>query len=272
MLLDENGRTVATSQATTSDGAQVVTAHPAAPVPPGSYTVRWRVTGTDGDLVEEEFRFGVGYALTAAAASAGTASTAWWSAALRWVLFAGFAIAVGGLIAQRSIAQRAPRSRGWRRRGHRSSVLWRRRWQPLWAWPSKSSQRPGRLALCGAPQLEAVGVVAALALTRMHAQTWALVPLLAIVGAEGWRSHAHSAAGWWGAVLTAVHLAAAAVWVGALVTTTLAVLSWRDDGAAVRWVLHGYMRLAAWTFVIALGTGVLSALVLLPLSQVFSTT
>ena len=78
-------------------------------------------------------------------------------------------------------------------------------------------------------------------------------------------------AGTWGAGLTAVHLAAAATWVGALVATTLAVLAWRREPAAVRWVITGYMRLAVWTFAVVIGTGVVSALLLLPLSQVFST-
>jgi len=278
VLLDKDGRALATGPATASGGGQLVTARPGAPVAPGSYTVRWRVTGTDGDLVEEEFRFGVGYALTAAAGNAGTPSTAWWSAALRWVLFAGFAIAFGGLIAQRFVASA-------------------RAAKPLLAAPR--SPITGALAAALAATLglavqvvaetgqvnalwrtgtgvivlvEAAGVVAALALTRMRPQTWALLALLVVVGAEGWRSHAHSAAGSWGAVLTAVHLAAAAVWVGALVTTTLAVLCWRRDDAAVRWVLRGYTRLAAWTFAVVICTGVISALVLLPPSQVLSTT
>ena len=103
-LLDKDGRTVPTGPATTARGGQALTARPTAPLPPGSYTVRWRATGTDGDLVEEEFRFGVGYALTAAAPGASGASIAWLSAALRWLLFAGFAIGFGGLIAQRFTA------------------------------------------------------------------------------------------------------------------------------------------------------------------------
>jgi copper transport protein len=63
IVLDKDGRTVPTSVATTARGGQVLTTRPAAPLPPGSYMVRWRASGTDGDLVEEEFRFGVGYAL-----------------------------------------------------------------------------------------------------------------------------------------------------------------------------------------------------------------
>ncbi|TXI52813.1 copper resistance CopC/CopD family protein [Mycolicibacterium mageritense] len=278
VLLDEEGRAVAISPPTTSDGGQVLTARLSAPVPPGSYTVRWRVTGTDGDLVEDQFRFGVGYALTAASPGVGTPSTAWRSAGLRWVLFAGFAIAFGGLIAERfivsaraekpqlavplspitgalaaSVAAIVGLSVQWVTEAGRLDALWR--------------TGTGAVLL-----VEAAGVVAALALTRMRARAWALLPLLLVVGAEGWRSHVHSAVGAWGAVLTAVHLSAAAVWVGALVTTMLAVLSWGRDTAAVRWVLGGYLRLAMWTFAVVIGTGVLSALVLLPLPQVLSTT
>ncbi len=119
--------------------------------------------------------------------------------------------------------------------------------------------------------IEAAGLAAALVLLRLRRRTWALLPLLVVVTTEGWRSHAQTAAPGWGALLTGVHLTAAAVWVGALVSTTLAVLAWRREPAAVRWVLRSYMRLALWTFVVVVSTGVVSALVLLPLSDVFST-
>jgi copper transport protein len=119
VVLDKDGRGMPIGSATTTRGGQLVTARPAAPLPPGSYTVRWRAIGTDGDLVEEEFRFGIGYALTAAAASSIGSSIAWLSAALRWVLFAGFAIAFGGLIAERFTSSaraenpRLPALRSW---------------------------------------------------------------------------------------------------------------------------------------------------------------
>ncbi|WP_102143060.1 copper resistance CopC/CopD family protein [Mycobacterium hubeiense] len=276
VVLGKDGRAVPTGAPTTARDGQVVTARPAAPLPPGSYTVRWRVTGTDGDLVEDGFRFGVGYALSAAP-GAGTASTAWWSAALRWVLFAGLAIAFGGLIAQRFIATaRAEKPALVEPRSPITGALV----AALAATAGLATQvvaEAGQLSALwrsgtGAiVSVEAAGLAAALALTRMRPRAWALLPLLVVVGAEGWRSHAHAAAGVWGAVLTAVHLAAAAVWVGALVATTLAVLAWRREAAAVRWVLTGYMRLAVWTFVVVIGTGAVSALVLLPLSQVFAT-
>ncbi|HXA13476.1 MAG TPA: copper resistance protein CopC, partial [Mycobacterium sp.] len=277
VVLDKDGRTVPISPATTARGGKVVTARPSGPLPPGSYTVRWRATGTDGDLVEEEFRFGVGYALTAAAPGASGASIGWLSAALRWLLFAGFAIAFGGLIAERFID--SARAENPRLSAPRSAITGAVV-TALGATVGLAIQvvaDVGRITALwrdstGAiVSIEAAGLAAGLALIAMRRRAWALAPLLAVVVAEGWRSHAHAATGVWGAALTAVHLAAAATWVGALVATTLAVLAWRREPAAVRWVLSGYMRLAVWTFVVVIGTGVVSALVLLPLSAVFST-
>jgi copper transport protein len=277
IVLDKDGRTVPTSVATTARAGQVLTTRPAAPLPPGSYTVRWRATGTDGDLVEEEFRFGVGYALTAAAPGASGASIAWLSAALRWLLFAGFAIAFGGLIAGRFTG--TARAENPKLPAPRSLIAGALM-AALTAAAGLAAQvvvEAGRLDVLwrdgsGAVVSVAVfGLAAALALLATRRRAWALVGLMMVIGAEGWRSHAHAAAGAWGAVLTAVHLAAAATWVGALVATTLAVLAWRREPAAVRWVITGYMRLAVWTFAVVVGTGVVSALLLLPLSQVFST-
>jgi copper transport protein len=277
VVLDKDGRTVPMGAATTARGGQLVVARPVAPLRPGSYTVRWRATGTDGDLVEEEFRFGVGYALTAATPGAERPPIAWWSVAFRWLLFAGFAIAFGGLIAERFVASaraenpRLPAARspitgalvvalagtaGLAAQvvvdAGRLSVLWRSGSGPVVA-------------------VEAAALAVALALVRAQRRAWALLPLLAVAGAEGWRSHAHTAAGVWGALLTGVHLTAVAIWVGALVATTLAVLAWGHESAAVRWVLSSYMRLAVWTFVVVIGTGVVSALLLVPLSDVFTT-
>jgi copper transport protein len=277
VVLDKDGRAMPIGAATTERGGQFVAARLAAPLPPGSYTIRWRAIGTDGDLVEEEFRFGVGYALTAAAASSIGSSIAWLSAALRWVLFAGFAIAFGGLIAEgftssaRAENPRLPALPSWTAGAllaalaaaaglavqvvadaGRVSALWR---------------NGSGLVVA----VEAAALLAALVVPGIRRRSWALLPLSVVFGAEGWRSHAHAAAGIRGVVLTGVHLAAAAIWVGALVATTRAVLGWRREPAAVRWVLSGYMRLAVWTFAVVIGTGAGSALVLLPLSEVFST-
>ena len=179
---------------TTARGGQVVTARPAAPLPPGSYTARWRVTGTDGDLVEEEFRFGVGYALTAAAPGAERRADRWLSAALRWLLFAGFAIAFGGLIGERFIV--SARTENPRLAAPRSAI-------------------PGALVAAGvaatglaAQALVDAGRVRCVVARRFRCRrvdrgrrtgrrvgagaattaNVALMPLLVVVAAEGWRS------------------------------------------------------------------------------------
>jgi copper transport protein len=72
--------------------------------------------------------------------------------------------------------------------------------------------------------------------------------------------------------LTGVHLAAVTIWVGALLHTVRAIIAWRPVPAAVRWVLISYLRLAVWTYLVVVATGVASALVVIPLSQLTSAT
>lgn len=276
-VLDKDGRAVPISSATTQRQGQVVTARLAAALPSGSYTVRWRATGTDGDLVEEEFRFGVGYALAPTASGAAQPPIAWLSAGLRWLLLAGLAIAFGGLIAQRFIVS-----------ARAENPRLARPWSPItgslvMALVGGAGLAAQLVADAGEPNVlwregsgpvvltEIIAVAVALTLVSVRRRGWAPLALLVAVGAEGWRSHAQTAAPGWGALLTGVHLAAAAIWAGALVQTTLAVVAWRREPAAVRWMMRGYMRLAVWTFVVVIGTGVLSALLLVPLSQIVST-
>lgn len=277
VLLDRDGHRVPTGPAATTSGARTITATLTGTLPPGSYTVRWRATGTDGDLVEEQFRFGVGYTLTATTDSAAAAPINWWSAGLRWVLFAGFAIGFGGLIAQRYIdSARTANSRLPQPRSPTTLALGLALAAALGLATQEviDTRGPSGLWRTGSGAIlviEAAGLAAAVALTATRRRVWALAALLAVLGAEGWRAHPHTAAGPWGASVTAVHLAAAATWVGALVTTTLAVLAWRRESAALAWVLRGYMRLAVWTFAVVITSGVVAALLLVPLAQVFTT-
>ncbi|UOT07965.1 MULTISPECIES: CopD family protein [Rhodococcus] len=127
--------------------------------------------------------------------------------------------------------------------------------------------RPGLVLLT-----EAAGLAGAIVVAAADRRKWTLAPLVLVVAAEGLRSHANVAAPGWGGLLTAVHLAAAAIWVGALVHTVRAVRAWWGERAAVRWVLAGYTRLAVGTFLVVVATGTVSALLLIPFSALLSTT
>ncbi|QSE87701.1 copper resistance protein CopC/CopD (plasmid) [Rhodococcus pseudokoreensis] len=279
-VLDGDGRAQSVGESATAQDGRAVTAAVPDPLPPGTYTVRWQVTGDDGDLVEQDFRFAVGIALTGGGgAGGGGPSISWLDAALRWVLFAGVALALGGVIGERftcsaraenpalpALRSAAPAGAAVglaavaglgitlvADAGGTVGALWQ--------------GRAGEVLL-----VEAAGLLAALLVAVAGRRGWAIAPLLLVAAAEGVRSHAQTAQPFWGAALTGIHLAAAAIWVGALLHTTRAVLVWRRVPAAVRWVLRGYMRLAAWVFAAVVITGTLSALLLIPLSQVVSTT
>ena len=65
--------------AESSKGGRAITSRLSDAPSPGTYTVRWQVIGADGDLVEEDFRFAVGLALTDSGGGGGddSASTSW---------------------------------------------------------------------------------------------------------------------------------------------------------------------------------------------------
>jgi copper transport protein len=77
----------------------VLTVPVAGRLPDGVYTVSWQVISADGDVVGSQFRFAVGPAPAALAAAAAAPSSPgqWPTAVLRWLLFAGLAVALGGL-------------------------------------------------------------------------------------------------------------------------------------------------------------------------------
>jgi len=276
VLLDALGRPVPVDAASSQRGGRAVTTRPQHPLPPGTYSVRWRVTGSDGDEVEQEFRFAVGTSLTGGTATGGNTAPAWGTSALRWLLLAGLAEAIGALIAQRATVTAReeqpalPALRSWAQAGMALALaavvgLLIQRAVHAGSLAAAWQGRAGIVLL-----VQGIGLLAATATIRFG--RWALPPLVVVVAAEGIRSHAGISHGAWGAALTGIHLAAVTVWVGALVHTTRAVVAWRRAGAAVRWVLTRYMRLALWTYLLVVTAGVLTAVTLVPLSQLFSTT
>ncbi|MGH3882414.1 MAG: copper resistance CopC/CopD family protein [Pseudonocardiaceae bacterium] len=277
-VADSDGRQVPLGATTTAQDGRVVTAHPTGTLQPGTYLVRWQATGSDGDLVDGEFRFAVGTVISGAGTASGGQPISWAAAALRWLLFAGLAVALGGVVGERfTTSARAekpalPGLRSWVVPGALAglagvvglaAVLATDIGTASTLWQSRS----GQLLL-----VEAAGLTVALGLAAIRRRPWAAVPLLVVAAAEGLRSHANVAAPGWGALLTGVHLAAVAIWVGALVHVARAGFAWRQERPAVRWVLSGYLRLAAWVFILVVGTGTITALLLVPLSALFTTT
>lgn len=276
VVMAANGHRVPVSLPSTADGGRVVTVRPVSTLRPGTYLVRWQVTGTDGDQVTDDFRFAVGTAVAGSAAGAPGGSVAVVVAALRFLLFAGLAVAVGEVVGRRlqPIVEddaRTVRLRSWMAPAvllalagvlGLATVLIADSgaWQVLWR------SRPGQLLLA-----EGLGLAATLWVAlgrRVDRSRWPLVPLAVVVGAEGLRSHANIAEPGWGALVTGVHLAAAAVWAGTLLYVVRATRSWPAEHRVVGQLLARYIRLAGWIFVGVVGSGALSAVLLVPLSAV----
>ena len=245
-----------------------------------SYRARWEVTADDGDLVSGTIAFTVGTGAAPMPTAAGGASLdspvviVW-----RWVLFTGLALALGGLAGQ-GLARRTAREAGptgvalslprplvlaggalgllaaaglaFTQVGFRVSGL--------------ATSTAGRILLievCGFGITTALGV---LARTRrgIALRAVAVLPLLAVVVAEGWRAHPHADAGVFGAALTVVHLSAAAVWVGALAHVLRCARRWRTHRGWTRVLVYDYARLALILVLVVVATGTAEAVVVLP--------
>jgi copper transport protein len=113
--------------------------------------------------------------------------------------------------------------------------------------------------------------VAAL-LLRLGRPGLSVVPLLTVVGAEGVRAHPEGVVPVGGAMLTWAHLLPAAMWAGMLFYTIRAAVAWRSDPVAVRRLVRWYSLAGAWLFTIVVVTGVATALVLVPVGSLLTTT
>lgn len=281
---------IATTPATAAQEGRVVV-RPTMPLPPGRYTVRWQITAQDGDVVDGVFGFGVGVAASATRQQAGTPGLGE-IALLRWVLFTGLALALGGLTADalvRGVARpdsAPPDDQGWERStssppdrprpflltgcllGLVASIglgLHQAGGGDLLSGLSRFSPdtllaSPAGLLI--AVQLIAFAAAATAALTPVDAV--AAVPLAVVVIAEGQRSHLMAAAGGLGGFTLTVHLAAVALWVGGLVHVARAAWAWRAQRGRVRAVLLAYARLAIAVYAVVVATGVVAALWMLP--------
>jgi len=279
-LTDDREQPIGLGPARSEQGERVVAVPVTGHLAPGVFEVRWQVVADDGDPVGGSFRFVVGPAttLTSITGDAPRQSPALVaSSVLRWLLFAALSVALGGMVGARVVRGHAgPRRVPAPWTGH-AAVAGAAAAVGLVALiagngslsrgvgdPSLSAVAdalPGRLAL-----LEVVGFAASGIMCRTRGRGWAWLPLLGVVAAEGLRSHAATALPGWGALLTGVHLAAAAIWVGALGQVVRTAIAWRDAPRRSWAAVGAYARLAGWVFAAVVLTGTGSALLLVPWS------
>lgn len=282
-----DGTSVSLGTPARSEGGKQLTAPVRSTVGPGVYTVNWQAAADDGDVMSGTYRFAVGSA-TAGPASSDTGggqqvSGAPATAVLRWMLYAAFALALGGLAGERLAARyRAP-----------EDAVPPRSWVFPWAVaglaaslgltvmiagggslvrgissPSGSALfdgRPGILAL-----VEVAGWLCAVVVLRLGQRRLAFGALFAAVVAEGVRAHPAAESAVWGPALITVHLTAAAVWIGALVHILRVGRAWRWTAPA-RAALRAYARLALALVVVVLITGTLSGLLMISPLKLFDT-
>lgn len=99
--------TLLSGTATTRNGGAVVVA-PVSRLERGSaYTVRWRVTSSDGHSPGGVFTFGVGVPAPPPTEAVGAAGTSWRDDVARWALFAALALLIGPLVVRVVVLRRS---------------------------------------------------------------------------------------------------------------------------------------------------------------------
>lgn len=96
-------------------------------------------------------------------------------------------------------------------------------------------------------------------------------PLLGVVLAEALRAHPEGILPLAGALLSICHLLPAVVWAGMLLYVLQAAVAWRADPVAIQVLVKLYGNAAAWLFAIVVITGVISAVLLVPVSSLLTT-
>ena len=200
----------------------------------------------------------------------------WETAVARWLLFAGLSVALGGL-AGRGLARQykgtfpVPLPAPWALRGSLLGAA-------ASAWLALIAVGPAHLPRLFASTAGAIAAVEfaafliAAALLRLRQPGLSVLPLLGVVGAEGVRAHPESIIPVAGAAITYCHLLPAAIWAGMLFYMLRAAMAWRYHPADMRGLMRLYAAAAAWLFSIVVITGLISALVLVPLRSLLTTT
>lgn len=208
----------------------------------------------------------------------------WLTGAERGLMLAGLALALGGL-AGRGLARQykgarpGPPPAPWALRGSllgaagSASLLITALIGPGLAAQLARPHPPG-LPSGGTAKIAAVELalfVLAAILLRLRRSGPAAVLLSGVVIAEGIRSHPEGVLPVAGAFVTYCHLFPAVLWAGMLCYAVRAAVAWRADPVAAHGIVKLYATAAAWLFAVVIVTGVVSALVLVPLGSLFTT-
>jgi copper transport protein len=205
-------------------------------------------------------------------------------AAARWLMLAGLAGALGGL-AGRGLARQykgtapAPLPPPWALRssllglaataGLTVVIFSARALLTLDAHPAVAALLT--VSQGGLTGIECAAFALAAGALRLRQPGLSVLPLLAVVLAEAIRAHPEGIVPVGGALLSMVHVLPAVMWAGMLVYTLRAALAWRQDPAAMRGLVRLYANAAVWLFAVVVLTGVVSALVLVPLGSLLTT-
>ncbi len=279
-LTDGAGAPKELGPAALSLGGRRLSAHVAAQLADGGYRISWEVTADDGDVVSGVIAFTVGKAAGAIteAPSGALAVDSVVVIVSRWVLFAGLALALGGLLGAilvaRVLREMAPDGAG----APRPAILVGSTLGFAAASVLAAAQIGGdtpRLILTGPGRIlgvEALAFAAAAFLgwlsRRRGNPRLSLVAglfLLAVIAAEGVRAHPHAASPLWGTALTITHLLTAALWVGALLHVLRTAHRWRDHHPGwISLLVHDYARLALLGVAVVIATGTAEAIIVIP--------
>jgi copper transport protein len=224
--------------------------------------------------------------VTAASAAAPVGTAAFWLTGLeRGVMLAGLALALGGL-AGRGLARQykgrrpGPLPTPWALRGSllglvaSAALLVTALAGPGLATQLARPPAPG-LRSGGTAEIAAVELVLfafAAAAARLRRTGLAALMLSGVIIAEGIRAHPEAIVPVGGAALAYCHIAPALLWAGLLAYAVRTAVAWRHDPVAAQGVIRLYATAAAWLFAIILVTGIISALVLVPLGSLLTTT
>ena len=282
LQLASDSRRVAIGTARLTHGDRWLSADVPTRLAPGVYTVRWQVSARDGDVVGGQYTFGVGAADVGPVGAAHSTATRGLTEAvvLRWVLFGALSVALGGLAGLALV----------RRVVDKAGATGRDLPQP--AAPIRAAAVVGAVAALGlaahglgsgdivrgipnlvstallhsrAGLIDAVEAAAFILAALLAGRARAVVAgsLIVVVAGESQRSHLHEVSGAFGSGLVAVHLAAAAVWLGTLTHVITVAWRWRARRVAAHRIVLEYARVALALLIVVLGTGAIASTLVL---------